>query len=92
MSLLRTEAFVPLTPAPAAGARGEFRVTVIPQAASPAAAFQTLPAAGPAPGKAREPRVTIQREGDRVTGLRVQCACGQVLDLSFVYESDSKPA
>jgi len=40
--------------------------------------------------KIGEPRVTVQREGDRVTHLRVQCICGQILDLACVY--DAPPA
>lgn len=50
-------------------------------------------AAGGAPGaekKVGEPRVSVQREGDRVTHLRIQCSCGQVLDLACVY--DEPPA
>ena len=33
-----------------------------------------------------EPRVTLQRDGDRVTHLRIQCTCGQVMDLACVYD------
>lgn len=31
------------------------------------------------------PRVSIQREGDHVTGIRIHCGCGQVIDLACVY-------
>ncbi|HEY1171682.1 MAG TPA: hypothetical protein VGH19_09950 [Verrucomicrobiae bacterium] len=31
------------------------------------------------------PQVTLQREGDRVTGIRVECGCGQVVMLNCVY-------
>jgi len=88
MTLLRTESFVPLTNAPASGERREFRVTLIPQPGQPLP-FQ--PAAAPA-GKPCEPRVSVQREGDRITGIRVQCSCGQVMDLACVYEPEAKPA
>jgi hypothetical protein len=37
-----------------------------------------------------EPRVTLQREGDRITHLRIQCTCGQIIDLACVY--DAPPA
>jgi len=40
--------------------------------------------------KIGEPRVTVQRDGDRVTHLRIQCTCGQILDLACVY--DAPPA
>lgn len=36
--------------------------------------------------KTCEPNVSVQRENGHVTGVRVQCGCGQTLDLSFVYE------
>ena len=32
-----------------------------------------------------QPVVTLQREGDRVTQIRIQCVCGQVIDLECVY-------
>ena len=37
--------------------------------------------------KVGEPRVTVQRDGDRITHLRIQCSCGQVIDLACVYEA-----
>jgi len=33
-----------------------------------------------------EPRVTLQRDGGRVSSIRVQCSCGQVIELACVYE------
>ena len=102
MTLLRTEAFVPLTTAPAAGAGQDHRVTVIPDAKqfqalkspepSASAAATALAEAGPHPEKICEPRVTVQRDGDRVTHLRIQCTCGQIMDLACVYEPTAKPA
>jgi hypothetical protein len=32
-----------------------------------------------------EPRVTLIRSGDRVTHIRVQCACGEVMELQCAY-------
>ena len=98
MTLQQTESFVPLTAAPAAGDRRETRVTVISQATE-AKPFQSLspvaaPPTGPAPPPAKigEPRVMVQREGDRISGIRVHCTCGQVMDLACVYEPEAKPA
>ncbi len=31
------------------------------------------------------PVVTLQRVGDKVTGIRIQCGCGQVTELNCVY-------
>ena len=32
-----------------------------------------------------QPVVTLQREADRVTRIRIQCACGEVIDLDCLY-------
>jgi hypothetical protein len=32
-----------------------------------------------------KPLVTLQRDGERVTGIRVECACGQVIELACSY-------
>ncbi|MGA2555351.1 MAG: hypothetical protein ABSG04_03670 [Verrucomicrobiota bacterium] len=31
------------------------------------------------------PKVTLQRQGEVVTGIRIQCSCGQVIELRCVY-------
>ena len=36
----------------------------------------------PAPGL---PSVTLQKDGDRVTHIRIHCACGQVIELECSY-------
>ena len=59
-----------------------------------AAGFQSLESQRPtalnasnsAEKKIGEPRVTVQRDGDRVTHLRIQCTCGLVMDLACVYD------
>jgi hypothetical protein len=86
------EPFVPLTAvAPKSGDRQEYSVAVL----APAEGSQTIkfldaaPAAGHAPGrhgKACDPRVSLQRAGDQVTGIRIQCGCGQIIDLACVYQ------
>jgi hypothetical protein len=87
MTQARAESFVPLTAVPASPERREFRVTVI-NAAKNAGSFHTLDAPAAANGKKScEPRVTVQRDGGRITQLRVQCSCGQVLDLACVYDA-----
>ena len=32
-----------------------------------------------------KPSVTLQREGDRVTQIRIRCVCGEVIELDCVY-------
>jgi hypothetical protein len=35
--------------------------------------------------KCAKPVVTLQRNGEVVSGIRIQCGCGQVVDLSCIY-------
>jgi hypothetical protein len=46
-------------------------------------------ASPPAPATAAEacskPTVTLQKNGDIVSGIRVQCGCGQVVELACIY-------
>jgi hypothetical protein len=98
MTLLRTESFVPLTAAPVAATRSEFRATVIPkdeQAKAFHSLEQLIPEAdAPAADKKKfcEPRISVQRDGDRVTNIRIQCTCGQVMDVACVYDETPRPA
>ncbi len=32
-----------------------------------------------------EPKVTLDREGDRIVGIRIECPCGRVTELTCVY-------
>jgi hypothetical protein len=32
-----------------------------------------------------QPVVSVQREGDRVTSIRIQCTCGQLIELACDY-------
>ena len=32
-----------------------------------------------------KPVITLQRSGDTVTAIRIECGCGQVIDLACVY-------
>ncbi len=92
MTTTPTEAFVPLT---AAATRRndspDYRVNVVSQPEH-TQSFKPLTAeAASATGttthgsKFCEPRVSIQREGDHVTGIRIHCGCGQVIDLACIY-------
>ena len=99
MTLLRTESFVPLTAAPVPPERREFRVAVI-RPDDAAKHFQSLATPAPAAGSATangekkicEPRVSVQRDGSRVTHLRIQCTCGQTLDLACLYDEAASAA
>jgi len=66
-------------------------------ASSPATpvGFQSLESSRPAvisgltgaEKKIGEPRVTVQRNGDHVTHLRIQCTCGMIMELACVYDA-----
>ena len=36
-------------------------------------------------GVSAKPKVSLQRDGDRVTQIRIQCVCGQVIELDCLY-------
>jgi hypothetical protein len=68
----------------------------LPSKPGPFAAARTVPSAngrGTAalaapPGPAHHcpaPKVTLQRQGDVVSSIRIQCSCGQVIELNCVY-------
>lgn len=97
--------FVPLTAAPVPPEKREFRVAVLNGNGADAPdnggekkiAFQSLelPRSVPLHGadkKNCEPRVTVQRDGGRVTHLRIQCSCGQIMDLACVYDEATAAA
>jgi hypothetical protein len=83
-----TDTFVPLTAmSAAAGQTAGFQSKVMPQAeARPV--FQQLPNATTRecrPQPCAPPAVTVQRQGDIISGIRVECGCGQVIELACSY-------
>jgi hypothetical protein len=98
MTILKTESFVPLTTLPASGEQREFRVTIMPKTGQVRSLQSFEPPAsapsGPEPvvGKICEPNLSLQSDGDRITNIRVQCSCGQIMDLACIYEPTSKQA
>jgi len=87
----RDDSFVPLTPAVLPGnGHGDARVKIISQAqkVEPFRPLTTSVAGQPpAAGSSSEPRVAVQREGDRVSSIHVQCGCGRVIELACVYDA-----
>jgi hypothetical protein len=95
MNTTRDESFVPLTAAAApTNERADSRVTVRSQSDH----FQPFHVLGqargePAPAPSNlEPRLTLQREGDRISLIRIQCTCGQTIELACDYEPSTPPA
>jgi hypothetical protein len=69
---------LPLKPGPllavkAAGGNGGHAAAAGPAASAPPA--HDCP----------QPKVTLQRQGDVVTAIRIQCSCGQVIELKCMY-------
>jgi len=93
------DTFVPMRPAPASATDQGFTPLALkhgPLAAVKMAAGNGGPAAATATATApgghatggqncATPKVTLQRQGEVVTGIRIQCSCGQVIELRCVY-------
>lgn len=82
------EPFVPLNQTAAPGQhRADAHVTIV-NAAGNLRPFQPLGRAGGKTGPASpcEPRVTLQREGGRISAIHLQCSCGQTIELACVYD------
>ena len=82
------------TPAPGpAGSSPGLRVSPRTDTAPPFTPLEARPAIAAhahspgnrAPGK---PVITLQREGDRVTGIDIECACGQIIELACNYATN----
>jgi hypothetical protein len=84
------DSFVPLVAAPVSNlAPALLPLKVLSQGQTEAKAlFEPLAAAGRAeqPAKAcGRPSVTLQRQGEFVSGIRIECSCGQVIELACGY-------
>lgn len=85
------DGFVPFEPltSVAKGPSGPTTLKVVPKAeATPAFSPLTTDMASHAQhggNAAGKPVVTLQREGERITGIRIECGCGQVIELACSY-------
>jgi len=83
-----TDTFLPLVTAPvSAGESALLQLKVLPQAEAKAI-FEPMPEGGrpERPAKAcGQPSVTLQRQGEVVSGIRIECGCGQVIELACAY-------
>jgi hypothetical protein len=75
------ESFVPLIPPSAAKPRDAAFASL--GGSAPETRAATLNAT--APEACAKPVVTLQRTGEVVSGIRIQCGCGQVIDLACAY-------
>jgi hypothetical protein len=82
------EPFVPLSAGPSRPGNPEAHFVQIVSQPGPMQSFKPLTSDHPSSQpftKACDPRVSIQRSGDQVTGIRIHCGCGQVIDLACIY-------
>jgi hypothetical protein len=86
------DTFVPMAPAMISGTGNGF--TPLPSKPGPWAAGKPSPAGNghaattPALAPAHAcgaPKVTLQRQGEVISSIRIQCGCGQVIELNCVY-------
>jgi hypothetical protein len=87
MSLAAPSEFIPFRPAPPSHVKPDPISLQILQTPPARPAFTPLtfphnPACSDSPSPKVSPTVTLRRDGDRVTGIRIECSCGQVLDLA----------
>ena len=85
--------FVPFQSLPADGSspRTEMRTEVVAGTRAATAFRPLLQAAAPLPALPNghgEPTVTFERDGDRVTLIKVQCPCGNVFELACEYSKE----
>jgi len=81
-----SDSFVPLVAVPISNGNSALLPSkVLPQGQTEAkAVFEPLATGGRAeqPAKAcGRPSVTLQRQGEVVSGIRIECSCGQVIEL-----------
>ena len=85
------DAFVPLDPTAAipaqpSGSTPGFRLVPKPDLTPDFTPLDPRGGHAHAPGRSGQPVITLQRNADRVTGLRIECSCGQVIELACDYD------
>ncbi|HEY1790739.1 MAG TPA: hypothetical protein VGJ73_21505 [Verrucomicrobiae bacterium] len=87
MTPTRTEEFTPLVAAAPRGDTREFPASAMPQTghAQPFQSLEKKPA-NASSARGGEPQLTVERDGNRITHIRIQCNCGQTHEIACVYE------
>jgi hypothetical protein len=85
-----SDSFVPLVATPVSnGEASMIQLKVLPQGhAETKSVFEPLPACGRAEPPAKPcgpPSVKLQRQGEVVSSIRIECSCGQVIELACAY-------
>jgi hypothetical protein len=86
-----SDQFIPLLP-PASSSKdpafASLHLKVRPQAPAAHAFEALMPASADqsrSPEGCSKPTVTLQRKGDAVSGIRIQCGCGNVIELTCIH-------
>jgi hypothetical protein len=80
--------FVPFgSPASSSGepADASLNVKALPQDPAPPV-FEALLGSPASPDLCPKPTITMQRTGDAVSSIRIQCGCGNVIELTCLHE------
>lgn len=80
-----SEAFVPLVPSAARPHEAAFTALSVNHLATGGAHPISATATPGGADACSKPVVTLQRKGDVVSGIRIQCGCGQVIELTLAY-------
>jgi hypothetical protein len=75
--------FVPLVP----GSSGEQAQNAPASAAGQTTPFKNLVNATPAQSQHANhaPKISVQRDGDKITKIQITCTCNQVIELDCIY-------
>jgi hypothetical protein len=79
------ETFVPLVSANSKTSAALFTSLHLKPAAESAGTGGVEARAGAAPDACAKPTITLQRNGEIISSIRIQCGCGQVVELNCVY-------
>lgn len=81
-----SDTFIPLVSANSATREASF-FSLHLKTSPPAAGRTGVPAGAllPGTGACAKPVVTLQRNGEVVSSIRIQCGCGEVIELNCVY-------
>ncbi|HET7624104.1 MAG TPA: hypothetical protein VFM25_02475 [Verrucomicrobiae bacterium] len=85
------ETFVPLLPNPASGAGFvpfDIKVSTPFAAVSREEPEKTGAASSHSPENCPTPKITLRRANDVVSEIRIECACGQIIELVCKYQDE----
>ena len=81
-----SDTFVPLVAASSGDREATFASLNLKSFSSPGKSGESASLALPGPrATCAKPVVTLQRNGEIVTAIRIQCGCGDVIELNCVY-------